>query len=129
MIKRDIRTAVRFSKTEHFIVQTKAGKIVLKVSAYIREVTINTEVKPRLNEEVKQKVDHICKFKGVGVLTVAVILAETKASSFLKTAASWSAMQAMMWWKTNPVITRERQRSPRRATATSEERCTCLLFV
>jgi len=28
-------------------------------------------------EEVKQKVDHICKIKGVGTLTVAVLLAET----------------------------------------------------
>src|SRR3954467_10815399 len=53
-IKRDIRTAVRFSKTEYFIVQTKAGKVGLKVSAYIREVAINTEIKPRLNEEERQ---------------------------------------------------------------------------
>jgi transposase len=29
------------------------------------------------NKEVKQKVDNICKIKGLGVLTVAVILAET----------------------------------------------------
>lgn len=50
-IKKDIRAAVRFSQTEYFIVQTKATKTGLKISAYIREVAINTEIKPRLSDE------------------------------------------------------------------------------
>ena len=53
-VKRDIRAAVRFSKTEYFIVQTKADKAGLKISAYIREVAINTEIKPRLSDEDRQ---------------------------------------------------------------------------
>ena len=53
-IKKDIRAAVRFSRTEYFIVQTKAGKAGVKVSAYIREVAINATLKPRLNEEERQ---------------------------------------------------------------------------
>src|SRR5690349_15384487 len=53
-VKKDIRAAVRFSKAEYFIVQTKAGKAGLKVSAYIREVTINATVKPRLSDEDRQ---------------------------------------------------------------------------
>jgi mobilization protein NikA len=53
-IKKDIRAAVRFSKTEYFIVQTKADKAGLKISAYIREVAINTEIKPRLSDEERQ---------------------------------------------------------------------------
>ena len=53
-VKRDIRAAVRFSKTEYFIVHTKAGKAGFKVSAYIREVAINTEIKSRLSDEDRQ---------------------------------------------------------------------------
>ncbi len=53
-IKKDIRTAVRFSRTEYFIVQTKAGKAGIKVSAYIREVAVNATVKPRFSEEERQ---------------------------------------------------------------------------
>ncbi len=53
-VKRDIRAAVRFSRTEYFIVQTKAVKAGFKVSAYIREVAINSTVKPRFSEEERQ---------------------------------------------------------------------------
>ncbi len=53
-IKKDIRAAVRFSRTEYFIVQTKAAKAGIKVSAYIREVAVNATIKPRLNEEERQ---------------------------------------------------------------------------
>lgn len=52
--KRDIRAAVRFSITEYFIVQTKAAKANYKVSAYIRQVAINKEIKPRLSDEDRQ---------------------------------------------------------------------------
>lgn len=33
-VKKDIRIAVRFSKTEYFIVQTKAGKAGISFSLY-----------------------------------------------------------------------------------------------
>ncbi len=61
-VKRDIRAAVRFSKTEYFIVQTKAGKAGLKVSAYIREVAINKEVKSRLSEKDRQTARELAGF-------------------------------------------------------------------
>ncbi len=54
IIRKDIRTAVRFSKAEYFIVQQKAIKACLKVSSYMREVAINTEIKQGLNEEEQQ---------------------------------------------------------------------------
>ncbi len=53
-VKKDMRTAVRFSRTEYFIVQTKANEAGIKVSAYIREVAVNASVKPRLSEEERQ---------------------------------------------------------------------------
>ncbi len=53
-VKKDIRTAVRFSRTEYFIVQTKADRAGTKVSAYIREVAVHATVKPRLDEEERQ---------------------------------------------------------------------------
>jgi succinylglutamate desuccinylase len=50
-IKKDIRTAIRFSKTEYFIVRQKALKAGLKVSAYIRQIAIEGVVTNRLSEE------------------------------------------------------------------------------
>ena len=61
-VKRDIRAAVRFSKTEYFIVQTKAGKAGLKVSAYIREVAINAQVKSRLSNDDRQTARELAGF-------------------------------------------------------------------
>jgi hypothetical protein len=49
--KRDIRAAVRFSKTEDFIVRQKAAKAGLKVSAYVRQMAIHGQVSNRLSEE------------------------------------------------------------------------------
>lgn len=43
-IKKDIRTAIRFSKTEYFIVRQKATKAGIKVSAYIRQIAIEGAV-------------------------------------------------------------------------------------
>jgi succinylglutamate desuccinylase len=50
-IKKDIRTAIRFSKTEYFIVRQKALKAGLKVSAYVRQLAIEGLVSNRLSEE------------------------------------------------------------------------------
>lgn len=43
----------------------------------IKELAAAIEKHIAQQQEVKQKVDNICKIKGVGVLTIAVILAET----------------------------------------------------
>ena len=51
VIKKEIRAAVRFSKTEHFIIRQKAAKAGMKVSAYIRQISINGAVTPRLSDE------------------------------------------------------------------------------
>lgn len=50
-VKRDIRAAVRFSKSEHFIVKEKASKAGLKISEYIRQTAIYAAVKARLTPE------------------------------------------------------------------------------
>ncbi len=54
IIKREVRTAVRFSKTEYFIIRQKASKAGLKPSAFIRQIAINGEVMTWLNEEERQ---------------------------------------------------------------------------
>ena len=51
IIKKEIRAAVRFSKTEYFIVRQKAAKAGMKVSAYIRQIAINGAVSARFSEE------------------------------------------------------------------------------
>lgn len=53
-IKKDIRTAIRFSKTEYFIVRQKAAKAGIKVSGYIRQIAIAGMVTNRLSEEERQ---------------------------------------------------------------------------
>jgi hypothetical protein len=50
-IKKEIRTAVRFSKTEYFLVRQKASKAGIKPSAFIRQLAIEGVVAPRLNDE------------------------------------------------------------------------------
>lgn len=49
--KKEIRAAIRFSKTEHFVIRQKAARAGLKVSAYIRQIAIQGQVTNRLNEE------------------------------------------------------------------------------
>jgi hypothetical protein len=53
-VKKEIRTAIRWSKTEHFIIRQKAAKAGLKVSAYLRQIAIEGKVTTRLNEEERQ---------------------------------------------------------------------------
>ncbi len=51
IIKKEIRTAVRFTKIEYFVIRQKAARAGIKTSAYVRQTAINTEVITRLNEE------------------------------------------------------------------------------
>src|SRR6476620_3920940 len=53
-IKKEIRTAVRWSKTEYFIIRQKAAKAGIKVSAYLRQIAIEGKVTTRLSEEERQ---------------------------------------------------------------------------
>ena len=53
-IKREIRACIRFSKAEYFVIRNKASRAGVKVSAYLREIAINAEVKMRLNDEERQ---------------------------------------------------------------------------
>jgi len=50
-VKKEIRAAVRFSKTEYFIVKEKAGIAGITVSKYIRRVAINEQIRVRLTAE------------------------------------------------------------------------------
>jgi len=51
IIKKEIRTAVRFTKIEYFVIRQKAARAGIKISAYVRQTAINAEVITRLNEE------------------------------------------------------------------------------
>lgn len=53
-VKKDIRTAVRFSKTEFFVIRQKAQKAGIKPSAFIRQTAIEAVVTNRLSEEERQ---------------------------------------------------------------------------
>jgi len=55
-VKKEIRACVRFTRNEYFIIQEKAARAGMKVSAYIRQVGIYAVVHPRLTEEQRQNV-------------------------------------------------------------------------
>lgn len=57
--KREIRAAVRFTKSEYFIVKEMAAKAGINVSDYLRQVAINAEIKSRLTDEEKQFVSQL----------------------------------------------------------------------
>jgi len=50
-VKKEIRAAVRFTKTEYFIVKEKAAIAGITVSKYIRRIAINEHVHVRLTAE------------------------------------------------------------------------------
>jgi hypothetical protein len=54
IIKKEVRTAVWFSKTEYFIIRQKASKAGVKPSTFIRQIAINGEVTRWLSEEERQ---------------------------------------------------------------------------
>ena len=53
-VKKESATGVRFTKSEYFIVKHKAEKAGLKISSYIRQMSINGRLMQRLNEEERQ---------------------------------------------------------------------------
>ena len=53
-VRKEVRASIRFTKAEYFIVRAKAAKASVKVSAYLREIAIHGQVKPRLSEEERQ---------------------------------------------------------------------------
>src|SRR3954451_15174329 len=69
MIKKEIRAAVRFSKTEYFIIRQKAAKAGMKVSAYVRQIAINGVVTTRLNEEERHFVRQLIGISNMNQLT------------------------------------------------------------
>lgn len=50
-VRKEVRACVRYSRAEYFVVRQKAGKAGLKTSEYIRQLTLNGQVKTRLSEE------------------------------------------------------------------------------
>jgi len=58
-IKREVRAAVRFTKSEHFIVKEKAAIAGNTVSNYIRRVAINESIRTRLTEEERKLSKHL----------------------------------------------------------------------
>ena len=53
-VKKQVVTAVRFAKTEYFVVKQKALKAGLGVTVYIRLMALNGEVFAKMNEEERQ---------------------------------------------------------------------------
>lgn len=51
MVRKEIRACVRYTKIEYFIIKEKAGKANLKVSEYIRQLSIHGKVNGRLSPE------------------------------------------------------------------------------
>ena len=51
---KETRAGIRFTQTEYFIIKQKALKAGLKVSAYLRQIAVAGDVKPRLTEEERQ---------------------------------------------------------------------------
>jgi hypothetical protein len=54
-IRKESATGVRFTKSEYFIVQHKATKAGMKITAYIRVMAIKGKVVARLTETEKQQ--------------------------------------------------------------------------
>ena len=53
-VKRQVVTAVRFTKTEYFVVKQKALKAGLGVTVYVRSMALNGKVSAKMNEEERQ---------------------------------------------------------------------------
>lgn len=62
LIVRERTTGIRFSKTEHFIVQEKAKKAGLKLTTYIRQSAIESKITSRLTEEERLFVRQLIGF-------------------------------------------------------------------
>lgn len=58
-VKREVRAAIRFTKTEYFIVKEKAANAGISVSNYIRRVAINEPIRNRLTDEEREITSHL----------------------------------------------------------------------
>lgn len=58
-IKKEIKICIRYSRHDLFIVREKAANAGLKLSAYLRKVSMETKVIPRLTEEERQFVKQL----------------------------------------------------------------------
>jgi len=58
-VKKEVKVTIRLSRQDHFIVREKATNAGLKMSAYIRKVSIETRILPRLTEEERDAVKHL----------------------------------------------------------------------
>ena len=59
IIKRQLVIGVRLTKEEHFIIKEKASKAGLARSRYLRETGIHGEVKMRLGEDDRERMDKL----------------------------------------------------------------------
>jgi len=69
--------ALKNSSFEVKQVLTQQNKMIALIEKQIKETYKIIESHINSNKEVKQKVENICKIKGVGLLTVSTIIAET----------------------------------------------------
>lgn len=63
MVKKDIRSGIRFNKTEYFIVKEKAAKAGMRYTEYIRHMVIHGQVIARLSDEER---GYIRQLSGMG---------------------------------------------------------------
>lgn len=61
-VKREVRAAIRFTRSEYFILNEKAKAAGLTASEYIRQNAINGQVKSRLTVEERQFVRQLIGF-------------------------------------------------------------------
>ena len=60
-VKKQVVTAVRFAKTEYFVVKQKALKAGLRVTVYIRLMALKGQVNAKMNEEERQFVRELIR--------------------------------------------------------------------
>jgi hypothetical protein len=54
IVKRELTSGIRFTKSEAFIIREKAAKSGLAFTSYIRTMAINGEVRARFTDEERQ---------------------------------------------------------------------------
>lgn len=50
-VKKEVKASVRYTRSEYFLIREKASRSGLKVSEYIRQITLSGQVISRLTEE------------------------------------------------------------------------------
>src|SRR5690349_16201101 len=58
-VKREVRAAIRFTKSEYFIVKEKATNAGITLSNYLRRVAINEPIRNRLTDEERKITSHL----------------------------------------------------------------------